>query len=96
MIVLVYDRFIDIVVLLSSGGLLTDYDCFIPLLPGASVSQTILRIQDPQDSTDATSHLYKRVCLSVGPSVGNAFVKIAENHAFLHESPFQPIRNAEK
>ena len=53
---------------------------------------------------DATSHLYKRVCPSVGPSVGpsvrpsvgHAFVKIAENRAFLHESLLQPIRNVEK
>ena len=49
---------------------------------------------------DATSHLYKRVCPSVGPSicplVSHAFVKITENRAFLHESLLQSIRNVEK
>ena len=37
---------------------------------------------------DATSHLYKRVCLSVRPSVGNAIEKMLENEktrANLHE-----------
>ena len=28
---------------------------------------------------DASSHLYKRACLSVGPSVENAFVKLEES-----------------
>ena len=40
------------------------------------------------------------VRLSVGPSVhrsiGHAFIKIAENRAFLHESLLQPISNVEK
>ena len=35
-------------------------------------------------------------CPSIRPSVGQAFVKIVENRAFLHESLLQPIRNVEK
>ena len=42
----------------------------------------LLNITGPAPFLDASSHLYERVCPSVRPSVGHAFVKNKGNQYF--------------